>query len=44
VRHPPEGFYLRLGFRPTGEELFGEVVGELLFPPGNSPGAAAADG
>lgn len=34
-RHPhgPEGFYLRLGFRPTGEELFGEVVGELTGPP-----------
>ncbi|MEU2349349.1 GNAT family N-acetyltransferase [Modestobacter sp. NPDC049651] len=32
-RHPhgPEGFYLRLGFRPTGEELFGEVVGELVL-------------
>jgi diamine N-acetyltransferase len=25
----PEGFYLRLGFVPTGEELFGEVVGAL---------------
>jgi diamine N-acetyltransferase len=24
----PEGFYLKLGFRPVGE-LFGEVVGEL---------------
>lgn len=23
----PEGFYLRLGFVPTGEELFGEVIG-----------------
>lgn len=31
VRHPadPEGFHLRLGFRPTGEELFGQVLGEL---------------
>ena len=31
-RHPhgPEGFYLRQGFRPTGE-LFGEVVGELAI-------------
>lgn len=29
--HGPEAFYLRLGFRPTGEELFGEVVGELLL-------------
>ena len=44
-RHPhgPEGFYLRLGFRPTGEELFGEVVGELLLT-GNTPGPRAADG
>lgn len=25
----PEGFYLRLGFVPTGEELFGERVGVL---------------
>jgi diamine N-acetyltransferase len=25
----PEGFYLKLGFRPTGEEMGGEVVGEL---------------
>jgi diamine N-acetyltransferase len=25
----PEEFYLRLGFRPTGEEFSGEVVGEL---------------
>lgn len=29
--HGPEGFYLRLGFRPTGEKLHGEVVGELLL-------------
>jgi diamine N-acetyltransferase len=30
LRHPsgPEGFYLRQGFRPTGE-LFGQVVGEV---------------
>jgi diamine N-acetyltransferase len=27
--HGPEDFYLRLGFRPTGEELFGQIVGEL---------------
>ena len=27
--HGPEGFYLRLGFRPTGEEVFGQVAGEL---------------
>lgn len=25
----PEGFYRQLGFRPTGEELDGQVVGEL---------------
>jgi diamine N-acetyltransferase len=30
----PEEFYLRLGFRPTGEELSGEVVGELFLPAG----------
>ena len=29
----PEEFYLRLGFRPTGEELFGQVVGELVVAP-----------
>ncbi|MEV0612688.1 GNAT family N-acetyltransferase [Nonomuraea sp. NPDC050404] len=27
----PEGFYLRLGFKPTGEVLFGERVAELLL-------------
>jgi diamine N-acetyltransferase len=27
----PEEFYLRLGFRPTGEELGGETVGELYL-------------
>ena len=26
--HGPENFYLRLGFRPTGEVLHGQVVGE----------------
>ncbi|MHA7283112.1 GNAT family N-acetyltransferase [Arthrobacter sp. TMS2-4] len=37
--HGPEGFYLKLGFVPTGEELFGEVVAfkdlsirEKVFP------------
>jgi diamine N-acetyltransferase len=25
----PEGFYLKVGFRKTGKELFGEVVGVL---------------
>lgn len=29
----PEGFYLRLGFVPTGVELFGEVVGALDLRP-----------
>ena len=29
--HGPERFYLRLGFRPTGEVLFGQVVGELAL-------------
>ncbi|MFC4116867.1 GNAT family N-acetyltransferase [Nonomuraea zeae] len=27
----PEGFYLRLGFKRTGEVLFGETVGELAL-------------
>jgi len=27
--HGPEGFYLRLGFRPTGERSHGEIVAEL---------------
>lgn len=27
----PEGFYLRLGFTPTGEVLGGEIVGELIL-------------
>lgn len=27
----PEGFYRRLGFRPTGEEFHGQVVGELAL-------------
>lgn len=27
----PEGFYLRLGFRPTGQEFHGQVVGEILL-------------
>jgi diamine N-acetyltransferase len=25
--HGPEGFYLRCGFEPTGEEILGQVVG-----------------
>ncbi len=29
--HGPEGFYLRLGFRPTGEVIGDEIVGELLL-------------
>jgi len=27
----PEGFYLRLGFTPTGEEIGAEVVAELIL-------------
>ena len=27
----PEGFYLRLGFTPTGEVMGGEIVGELML-------------
>jgi diamine N-acetyltransferase len=27
----PEGFYLRLGFTPTGEVMGGEVVGEMML-------------
>ena len=42
--HGPEEFYLRLGFRPTGEELFGQVVGELALAPGNTDRPRAADG
>jgi len=30
--HGPERFYLRLGFRPTGEKSGDEVVGELDLP------------
>jgi diamine N-acetyltransferase len=29
--HTPEGFYLKLGFRPTGEVHDGEIEGELLL-------------
>jgi diamine N-acetyltransferase len=25
----PEEFYLKLGFRPTGQEFHGQIVGEL---------------
>lgn len=28
----PEGFYLRCGFVPTGEEIHGQVVGALELP------------
>lgn len=31
--HGPEGFYLRLGFRPTGERIDGEVVAERILAP-----------
>jgi diamine N-acetyltransferase len=30
-QHGPERFYLRLGFRPTGEKSGGQVVGELAL-------------
>jgi diamine N-acetyltransferase len=33
--HGPEGFYLRLGFRPTGEHNQGEVVAERILVPGS---------
>jgi diamine N-acetyltransferase len=29
--HGPEQFYLKLGFRPTGEVIENEIVGELLL-------------
>lgn len=29
--HGPEGFYLRLGFRPTGKRLKGEIVAERIL-------------
>ncbi|MGH3682594.1 MAG: GNAT family N-acetyltransferase [Natronosporangium sp.] len=29
--HGPEGFYLRLGFRPTGQIFHDQVVGELCL-------------
>jgi diamine N-acetyltransferase len=29
--HSPEGFYLRLGFRPTGQVFHGQAVGELFL-------------
>ncbi len=38
--HGPEGFYLSLGFRRTGDVINDEIVGELLLDPGPaaSPG------
>jgi hypothetical protein len=32
----PEGFYLRLGFRPTGEEPHGEIELSLNLSPGEA--------
>ncbi len=29
--HGPEKFYLEFGFKPTGEEFHGQVVGEFYF-------------
>jgi diamine N-acetyltransferase len=40
----PEGFYRRLGFEPTGEELFGEIVAAKAVPaarPGDATPATA---
>ncbi len=37
----PEGFYLRCGFAPTGEELFGEVVGVLQLDADDDSGRSA---
>ncbi len=34
--HSPEAFYLRLGFRPTGDINHGEVVAECLLDAGGS--------
>jgi diamine N-acetyltransferase len=31
--HGPEDFYLKIGFRPTGEVLHGEKAGELFLSP-----------
>jgi diamine N-acetyltransferase len=31
--HGPEAFYLRLGFRPTGEHHHGEIVAERMLAP-----------
>ena len=28
----PEEFYLRLGFRPTGNVIHGEIEADLLLP------------
>jgi diamine N-acetyltransferase len=27
----PEGFWLRMGFRPTGEDFYGQTVGEIFL-------------
>lgn len=40
--HGPEAFYLRLGFRPTGEIIHGEVEGELLLTENADDGHEAA--
>jgi diamine N-acetyltransferase len=40
VEHGPAGFYQRLGFRPTGEIVGGEVMAERMLTPGHSPGGA----
>jgi diamine N-acetyltransferase len=33
--HGPEGFYQRLGFRPTGERNQGEMIAERILVPGS---------
>jgi diamine N-acetyltransferase len=40
----PEGFYERLGFRPTGERNQGEVVAERIFTADAKAGQAASRG
>jgi diamine N-acetyltransferase len=39
----PEGFYLRLGFRPTGEESHGEIELSRKLSPGHARVPQEAD-
>jgi diamine N-acetyltransferase len=41
--HGPEGFYRRLGFRPTGEVVHGEVEAELVAAQLASRASASAE-